>query len=70
MLPSIFALLLLATPQPAEPAQPADDAAQQPAAEQAETKKICRYIRGGMGSRRKEKVCLTKEEWRAFNQGN
>ncbi|QZD96461.1 hypothetical protein K3136_02015 [Qipengyuania gelatinilytica] len=42
--------------------------AQQPA--EVKDKKICRYIRMDMSSRRKEKVCLTKEGWTDFNQGN
>ena len=33
-----------------------------------EEERICRRIRVDMSSRRKEKVCMTAEEWRAFNQ--
>lgn len=32
-----------------------------------EEKKICRRITEGMGSRRKVRVCLTREEWKNFN---
>ncbi|MDJ0641342.1 MAG: hypothetical protein QNJ15_00860 [Erythrobacter sp.] len=32
-----------------------------------EEKKICRRVTEGMGSRRKVKVCLTREEWKNFN---
>lgn len=35
--------------------------------EAKEEKKICRRVTEGMGSRRKVKVCLTREEWKAFN---
>ena len=37
--------------------------------ETREEKKICRRI-NSMGSRRTERVCLTKEQWREFNNGN
>jgi len=37
--------------------------------ETREEKKICRRIQS-MGSRRTERVCMTKEQWREFNQGN
>jgi len=33
-----------------------------------EEKRICRRIRTDISSRRKEKVCMTSEEWRAYNQ--
>ncbi len=31
------------------------------------TKKICKRIATGMGSRVKERVCLTREQWRELN---
>lgn len=34
----------------------------------AEEKRICRYVKLDMSSRRKSKVCKTADEWRAFNQ--
>lgn len=40
------------------------------APEAKEDKRICRRVATDMSSRRKTKVCLTKEEWREFNQGN
>ena len=40
------------------------------ATEKTDNKKICRYIRMDISSRRKERVCLTKEGWQEFNQGN
>lgn len=55
----------------AEPEEKKEDAkteAQQPA--EAKDEKICRYVRMDMSSRRKERVCLTKEGWNEFNQGN
>ncbi|WP_369025319.1 hypothetical protein [Qipengyuania sp. RANM35] len=39
----------------------------------ATTKKddeICKFIRTDMNSRRKQKVCMTSEEWVRFNRGN
>lgn len=33
-----------------------------------EEKRICRRIATDMSSRRKERVCLTKEDWRELNQ--
>ena len=54
--------------EPAERDQPAETETQKPA--EAKDEKICRYIRMDASSRRKEKVCLTKEGWVEFNQGN
>ncbi|NNC59050.1 MAG: hypothetical protein HKO05_03555 [Erythrobacter sp.] len=70
MLASLFALLLVVNPQGAEHASGQERPASERVQEQTEQKQICRYIRGGMGSRRKEKVCMTKDQWREFNQGN
>ena len=33
-----------------------------------EDKRICRYVRLDMSSRRKERVCRTASEWREINQ--
>jgi len=70
MFSTLLALALALTPQ--TEAQTSEREAEKPAQteERAKPEKVCRYIRGTMGSRRKEKVCLTKEEWREFNQGN
>lgn len=38
------------------------------ATEAVEEERICRRIRTDMASRRATKVCLTREEWREFNQ--
>ena len=35
-----------------------------------EEKRICRRIRTDMSSRRATRVCMTRAEWRAFNDGN
>ena len=35
--------------------------------EAAEDKRICRYVKLDMSSRRKTKVCRTTEEWRELN---
>ncbi len=53
-------------PVPAQPMQ-ADQADQKKAAK-AEDKRICRRVSMDMSSRRKEKVCLTKEQWVEFNR--
>ncbi len=56
--------------QPAEPTPPREEAAPDtPPAEQAEgeDKRICRYVKLDMSSRRKTKVCRTVEEWRELN---
>lgn len=35
-----------------------------------ETKKICKQVSEGVGSRRMKRVCMTREQWRANNRGN
>ncbi|UIP05869.1 hypothetical protein LY632_09130 [Erythrobacter sp. SDW2] len=69
MLSTVVALLLVAF----EPAEvPAEKSAETPAqtAEPAQAaEKICRYIRKDASSRRKDKVCLTAEQWKQQNQG-
>ena len=71
MFSTLLALALVAQAEPA-PAETTEkpEAAEQEVTEQAEDKRICRRITAGMGSRRKEKVCMTREEWREFNRGN
>ena len=51
-----------AAPAPAqvEPEAPAEATAE-------EDKRICRYVKLDMSSRRKTKVCRTVEEWRELN---
>ncbi len=36
--------------------------------ETAEQKKICKRIAADMSSRRRTKVCLTRDEWKTFNR--
>ena len=64
----IFSLAVAAQPQDTatEPAEKTEEAAEK------ETKddRICRNIRPDMSSRRKQRVCMTSEEWREFNRGN
>ena len=36
--------------------------------DKAKEKKICKRISAQAGSRRKTKVCRTREEWKTFNQ--
>ena len=58
------AALLLAAPALADD----PEAEKEEKVEQAkEEKKICKRITEGLGSRRKVKVCRTREEWKAFN---
>lgn len=69
MLSTVVALFLVAFEPAAAPAEPpAERPAQTAQPEQAE-EEICRYIRKDASSRRKEKVCLTAEQWKEQNQG-
>ena len=67
-------LLVFAIVAQAEPTRTAPEAeepkTEQVQEEKAEDKRICRRINTGMGSRRKERVCMTRDEWREFNRGN
>lgn len=49
------------------PVQPTEAVASETPTEIAEDKRICRYIKLDMSSRRKTKVCRTTEEWRELN---
>lgn len=60
---SSAALLLSAPVLAGEP----DKAEAEKVEEAKEEKKVCRRITEGMGSRRKVKVCLTRDEWKDFN---
>ena len=66
---SAFALLAASVSADLSASEPPK--AEQPKQEEADTtqepKKICRQIAMQMNSRRKERVCMTKEEWRDFN---
>lgn len=71
MISTLFAFALVAQAQPAPPSeQDSEQTAEQVQEEKAEDKRICRRISTGMGSRKKERVCMTSEEWREFNRGN
>jgi len=67
------ALSILAAPafaqaeEPAKPA-PAPEKEQEEKAEKVEEKKICKRIAADAASRRRTKVCLTREEWKNFNR--
>lgn len=67
-------LLALAFVAQAEPVQPAPKEEEQKVEkkkeEKVEDKRICRRITAGIGSRKKERVCMTRAQWREFNQGN
>lgn len=69
MFSTVVALFLVAL-EPAEspPEKPAEQPARTAQPEQAD-EKICRYIRKDVSSRRKDKVCLTADQWREQNQG-
>lgn len=62
---SLIALPLIAAPAFAADPEPSETA---PAKEEAEEKKVCKRIMTQAGSRRKTKICKTREEWKAFNQ--
>ena len=65
--PLWLSALALASTSP-EPSQPAENQAEAPKQAKAD-RKICRRVTDGMGSRRKVRLCMTKEEWRDFNRG-
>lgn len=73
---SSLALPLLLSVSPAYAAQPDQQQAQSgeaPAAVQEkaeEPKKICRRVAVQTGSRQRERLCMTSEQWREFNRGN
>lgn len=69
MLSTVLALALLAGSEANDPATQQEEA-QQAAPEAKEEKRICRRISEQMNSRRKTKVCMTKQEWREFNRGD
>ena len=69
MLATLAAFMLAAFQPGATPSEPTTQKPAEPAAKAAEEEKICRYIRKDMSSRRKDKVCLTAEQWKEQNQG-
>lgn len=67
------AVALLAAPVIAEPTndEPAGEPkaeTEQASAEPKEEEKICRHI-SQVGSRKKERKCLTRKDWIRFNRG-
>ncbi|KPF65430.1 hypothetical protein IP79_02735 [Porphyrobacter sp. AAP60] len=56
-------------PESEEPAEQSAPDSAEPEGDDAATedKRICRYIRLDMASRRKTKICRTTEEWRQLN---
>ncbi len=67
--PALLALACAAA-TPAVAGDPKPQAEEKAEKEQArEEKKICRRITS-MGSRRAERICMTKAEWREYNNGN
>lgn len=69
MLSTVVALMLVAF-EPAEvPAEQPVETPTQTAEPVKAEEKICRYIRKDASSRRKDKVCLTAEQWKQQNQG-
>jgi hypothetical protein len=68
-----LALPILAVPAFAEPQEPAEDAPETEESaqkEEAEEAKICKRVATEMGSRRRTKLCKTREEWKAYNEAN
>ena len=58
-----------AAPAESEQNEAAPAAIEVPAVEPVEEEeRICRRIRTDMSSRRATRVCMTREEWREFNQ--
>nr|WP_298896193.1 hypothetical protein [uncultured Altererythrobacter sp.] len=71
MFSTLLALAMIAQAEPAQTASEAEEPKTDQAQEQkAEDERICRRISTGMGSRKKERVCMTSQEWREFNRGN
>ncbi|MEO0417566.1 MAG: hypothetical protein AAF249_01785 [Pseudomonadota bacterium] len=66
----VIALPILAVPAFAQDEQPAPTQEEQveEAEEKAEEKKICKRIAADAASRRRTKVCRTREEWKNFNR--
>ena len=68
------ALSILAVPafaqaeEPAKPAPAPEKEEKEEKAEKTEEKKICKRIAADAASRRRTKVCLTREEWKNFNR--
>lgn len=65
---SLLALPLFALAVPLAATEPEQDS-QEEAAKPVESKKICKSVPEGVGSRRMKRVCLTAEEWVKLNRG-
>lgn len=66
-----IALPFLAVPalaQSEERAEPAPATEKTQKKEETKEKKICKRISVQVGSRRKTKICRTREEWKSFNE--
>ena len=66
----VVALPILAVPAFAQEEQPAPAPEEQveETEEKAEEKKICKRIAADAASRRRTRVCRTREEWKNFNR--
>ncbi|MEM9312401.1 MAG: hypothetical protein AAGA34_13245 [Pseudomonadota bacterium] len=67
----LLALPLLAAPAFAQPEtedKTEDSEKVEKVEEAAEEKRICKRIAADMSSRRRTKVCLTRDEWKTFNK--
>ena len=53
---------------PGKQSEPRSEEASEEEAEQPA--KICRSIRTDPSSRRKQRVCMTRDQWREFNRGH
>ncbi len=73
---SSFALALAVAGAPALAVEPALNQApgekEQSAAQDkaAESKQICRRVVTQMGSRKRERLCMTSDQWREYNRGD
>ncbi|MEO0871104.1 MAG: hypothetical protein AAFY19_03970 [Pseudomonadota bacterium] len=65
----IAALSILSVPAFAEP-EPEEKSEKTEETQEVEEKEICKRIAAQAGSRRKTKVCKTREEWKAYNEAN
>ena len=66
---AIAAFLVSSNEVLVNPSPPENDQEQSESSER-DKKLICRRINTEIGSRKTERVCLSREQWREYNRGN
>ena len=66
----IAAASLIAIPASAEPDEQETEAVEAEEEKAKEEKKICKRIATSAMSRRRTRVCMTRDEWQAYNEAN